>query len=1382
MENRHFCRNFQGNDMLNIKQDLINQYSQLPIICKKVLQIIALNYEPMAQSPVFKLCKNIGLNYYNGKTYVLAEHKFTLKLLEDRHLILKNRHDFSCNPLLLNEVEKDALTDGLFFKKCLKVIRAEFPLISWGTMPESFNRCMRELRFSLLEEDFSHFQEVYFNAGRHFPAELFHSKIIEKSFIRSFSPKQMEALPEEMRKHVLIETIHFGLNSFKNIHPVIQSCRENEWICKEDREEFESTVSYYYILKGEWEQVAPEIRENQPDYSGKHAIHRFLRNEESALELFHHSLKNYQEVTHTRKKFLPGLEGFFFVLALIREGSSTNFTLARTLTNNALKAEDQAPAALYRILKAYFLAKENNMAEADEIIDKSLSVNQPLVNLAAFIVASWIANDYLTTHAALLDRLYQLAGENIFGWARLELGECIASTGKYPEAVQAILSSLKSATGYHPLAFLFRTRKDWERALSALAAIETSSRKSSKKGESRIIWLIHFPSGRITPREQKRSKNGKWSNGRSISLARLKRLDIPNLSEQDKKLANVIREYPYRGSIKYMIHAESALPLLIGHPCLFLEDSPETPVELIEETPELMVRETGNFYEMWFPVEYDFSKSFQVIGETLTRFKLIRITGNHQKVLNAMGKQKIRIPITAKDELQKTIKNLSELVTVNSSLVFEDIPTVKASSKMIIQMLPIGESLKCKMLVHPFQTGGPYFPPGHGRETLLATLNGKKLQTQRDLSEEQKEAYEIIRRCPELSKLDSLTDEIIFEEPQECLQLLLELKNLGIRISVEWPEGERIRLHETVSFEQMKLKIRKESNWFHLDGAIQVNEELTLSLQEIIDKMQHSPEGFIHLGQGHFLALAREFRKRLDDLATFADMQESSILLHPLAAPALQDFTEKAGNLETDVHWSENIKRLNDLNTINPKLTNTFQTELRSYQQEGFKWLSKMAHWGAGCCLADDMGLGKTVQALAMLLERAPKGPSIVVAPASVCRNWLTETQRFAPTLQPLMFAGNGRKELLQELKPFDLLITSYGLLQSEADILSQINWNVVVLDEAHAIKNASTKRSKATMQLNGDFKVLITGTPIQNHLGELWNLFNFINPGLLGSSARFAERYVNSETEEEAAKKRRRLQKLIRPFILRRTKTQVLDDLPEKTEIMLSVDLSEEEYTLYEILRQKALSNMEKEQEARQRQIQILAEITRLRQACCHPRLVAPESEISGAKLELFLELTANLIENGHKALVFSQFTSHLALIREQLDKKKIAYQYLDGSTSWKQREEQVNDFQAGKGDLFLISLKAGGLGLNLTAADYVIHMDPWWNPAVEDQASDRAYRYGQNRPVTIYRMVAKNTIEEKIVKLHHDKRELAGQLLEGTDQTSKISVNELMNLLQEA
>ena len=258
----------------------------------------------------------------------MTDHKFNLQLLEDRHLIIKNKHSISCNPTIVDEVCKEAPEDEIFFSRSLEVIRSEYSLISWGTMPKNFERCMRELKFALLEEDFNHFQEVYFNADQHYSSQLFHSKIIEKSFIHSFDSKLIEALPEEMRKLVLDETINFGLNSFKNIHPIIQMYRENSWLSDEEMEEFESPISYYYILKGEWEYVSPEIRNNQSDYRGQHAIYNFLKNDKRALQLFHLVLKEYQEFTHTRKKFLPGLEGFFYVLALIREGSTPNFTLA----------------------------------------------------------------------------------------------------------------------------------------------------------------------------------------------------------------------------------------------------------------------------------------------------------------------------------------------------------------------------------------------------------------------------------------------------------------------------------------------------------------------------------------------------------------------------------------------------------------------------------------------------------------------------------------------------------------------------------------------------------------------------------------------------------------------------------------------------------------------------------------------------------------------------------------------------------------------------------------------------------------------------------------------------------------------------------------------
>ena len=464
-------------------------------------------------------------------------------------------------------------------------------------------------------------------------------------------------------------------------------------------------------------------------------------------------------------------------------------------------------------------------------------------------------------------------------------------------------------------------------------------------------------------------------------------------------------------------------------------------------------------------------------------------------------------------------------------------------------------------------------------------------------------------------------------------------------------------------------------------------------------------------------------------------------------------------------------------------MPSTLRAQLREYQAEGFRWAARLAAWGAGACLADDMGLGKTIQALAVAVSRAPNGPTLVVAPTSVCANWIDEARRFAPTLEPLQFGPGNRREMLRSVKPFNLLVCSYGLLHQESERLAEVSWETIVLDEAQAIKNRETLRSRAAMRLPGDFRMITTATPIENHLGELWNLFEFINPGLLGSREAFNENFSKPIQVEDSSGARNRLKQLIGPFILRRTKSEVLDELPARTEITQRIQMTKEERALYEAVRLQAVEHLEAETAGTGgSHLRILAEIMNLRRACCHPQLVVPGTDIAGSKLARFLETVTELIDNTHKALVFSQFTSHLEIVRAHLDDRGINYRYLDGSTPVRERKREVDAFQSGDGDLFLISLRAGGQGLNLTAADYVIHLDPWWNPAVEDQASDRAHRIGQTRPVTIYRLVMEDTIEEKIVDLHRSKRDLADSLLEGTDMSGKISAEELLALVRES
>ena len=499
---------------------------------------------------------------------------------------------------------------------------------------------------------------------------------------------------------------------------------------------------------------------------------------------------------------------------------------------------------------------------------------------------------------------------------------------------------------------------------------------------------------------------------------------------------------------------------------------------------------------------------------------------------------------------------------------------------------------------------------------------------------------------------------------------------------------------------------------------------------------------------------------------------------------ALEDFVEESGSKAKG--WKTWIDRFQEARDCYPDPPRTLQAELRPYQLEGYRWLSRLAKCGAGACLADDMGLGKTVQTLALLLERAEDGPALVVAPTSVAANWFDECLKFAPTLNTIVFGTGDRKKQLEAVKPFDLVICTYGLLQRESEALAEVEWHTVVLDEAQAIKNSSTQRSKAARGLKADFRIVTTGTPVENRLAELHTLFQFLVPSYLGSWDKFRKTFADPIEKNRDTAARDRLRRLIQPFMLRRLKSNVLKDLPSRTEVNIQVELGKKELAFYEALRQKAIDDLEtgSSDQPGQKAFQILAQLTKLRRACCHPVLADKKNgaKLSSAKLESFSETVSDIISGNHKVLVFSQFVDHLTLIRKELDRIGVTYQYLDGSTSKPKRKAAVDAFQRGESDAFLISLKAGGFGLNLTAADYVIHMDPWWNPAAEDQASDRAHRIGQTRPVTIYRFITKDTIEEKIVALHHKKRELAESLLSGTDVAdAKLSPEELMELIRE-
>ncbi|MEO0768387.1 MAG: DEAD/DEAH box helicase, partial [Cyanobacteria bacterium J06649_4] len=942
-----------------------------------------------------------------------------------------------------------------------------------------------------------------------------------------------------------------------------------------------------------------------------------------------------------------------------------------------------------------------------------------------------------------------------YGWMALETAELLVNY--QPESpFTTIVETLRDQADSLVLLDIIEKKEPWERSLDVLTALVSpdplDNPPPSLEPTYRMFWRLRFHSldnWTLIPVEQKLSVKGGWTRGKTLTPKKLySSYGRPAyLEEQDRRICETIEVhyddgYHYRTSSTYAFSSD-ALIELVGHPRVFLEESPEVRVEIIAGEPELMVKRLEDERLRLSLSPQLTRRDVMVVKETPTRIKVIEVSDQHKRIAEVLGPaNRLEVPMQAEERVLKAIASIANLVTVQSDIGGGvEAAEVLANAIPHVHLLPAGDGLRVSILAHPFPEGGTSYKPGEGGETVIAVVDGNRLKTQRDLKGEKQNAEAVSAQCPVLLHYEPEFGEWLIDDPQDCLELLMQLQQLEENVVVEWPEGEKFKVSRQLGMGDFKFDIRRKQDWFAASGELRVSDSQVVDLQQLMTLLENTPGQFVPLKDGEFLALTDEFRQRLKTLSRLSQRSGKSLKIDRLAALAIDDMIDDFEDLKVDQQWRDHLKQIKSAQSIQPEVPDALQATLRDYQRDGYVWLSRLANWGVGACLADDMGLGKTLQGLAVMLDRAEQGPALVIAPTSVCMNWSSEAARFAPSLR-VQSLGEGerteRQDLLNKLGSNDLLVCSYGLVQQQdvADMLAEVSWETIVLDEAQAIKNHATKRSQAVMALEGKFKIIMTGTPIENHLGELWNLFRFINPGLLGSLDNFNFRFANPIERDQDDAASDALRRLIRPFILRRTKDQVLKELPSRTEITVSVELSKEETAFYEALRRDAVAKLKgnSDVKAGQRHLQVLAEIMKLRRACCNPSLVKPELAIPSTKLERFDTLISELLENGHKALVFSQFVDHLKILKNHLDEQQITYQYLDGSTPAKKRKQGVEAFQNGEGDVFLISLKAGGSGLNLTAADYVLHMDPWWNPAVEDQASDRAHRIGQQRPVTMW------------------------------------------------
>lgn len=1399
--------------MSELKQQRV--YRKLPARQQRVLQVLALHGGRMSAGELVDTLKRCGWGKARTKSGVVTQAllKDELRGLLEMGLVCvpsSTIHYVWIDAQIEDFVVQQSLADG-HFEPVLDVLQGPSKASrrgNWYSGPRlDMQTARRQARVAFYRGDV----EAYASACRQLGLARPASDTL--GLMQPLSRQLLASLPLELQAEVLEGALRRSLITASGSAAVqaVDACRE---LVEQQAELLGPLWINRLVAAGslaELQQWAEADVSLSPLAAGCTA---FLTGQfEIAETKLEYAAKQRRKESEKRNLVLPILPGLMQLLLLLRKRDTKS---RRRLKAMCDAAKGQWPKELHPIADlikfAAGYAEKLNATSRTRLQDGILlQARQPEllgVALAAHL-QHWFQLDTPVDLADHLDKASADYAELGFAWlAGLCEDGALVSSKKPRSSAEA--GQCHQALGTFEMLTWIDQPPLWQNKLEAMRLLVEGGSSNHQPAltdpgyDERMIWELDLRvrqrswNASLRPFIQKRSASG-WTKGRPVALERLYaeagRKQLPFLSDQDREICKCIEEsvvstgyYRYTETI-YNINISDALLALVGHPLVFAPGDRSEPLQIESRQPELVIRRQDKGYHVTIEPAPRQDRTLEVFQEGGRHVVVVSYTPR-QLELAALIEGGLRVPAEAEGQVLQMAKTVAGLLAVQSDVAMQVSPerdqaaeAVAADPRPYLHLLPCQQGVRAECFVRPFGEQGPSMTPGVGGEHVFALISGRSLAARRDLQSERQRVGEIVAACPSLG-LDGnggLTA-MEFPDADEALQLLCELEPLRRQdqLVVYWPQGQTLRLAGSADGRQLRLQVKRQRDWFAASGDLAVDDQTQLDLAQLIDLVSATPSRFVPLSDGRFLALSNQLRRRLDDLASYGERRGNQLRFPPVRAAALDDLDQWC-QLKADKDWKDCLKRIRQASDIVAEVPSTLQAELRDYQVDGFRWLCRMAHWGVGACLADDMGLGKTLQAIALLLERAADGPALVIAPTSVCFNWEQELHRFAPSLNPRLMGTGDRTAALDSLGPRDVVITSYGLLHNETERLAAIHWHTAILDEAQAIKNTLTKRSQAAMALQADFRLILTGTPIENHLGELWNLFRFINPGLLGSLEQFQQRFAVPIQRDQDRGAKDRLKRLIQPFVLRRTKTQVLSELPPRIEINMPVTLSEDEAKLYEAARRRAVNQLAKTQGADGSQhLKILAEIMRLRRACCHPSLLVPDCGLPGAKLAAFSETIDELLDNQHKALVFSQFVDHLAILREELQRKGIAYQYLDGSTPAAQRRRRVEAFQNGQGDVFLISLKAGGTGLNLTAADFVLHMDPWWNPAVEDQAADRAHRIGQRRPVTIYRFVTRDTIEEKIVELHATKRDLADSLLEGTDSSGKLSAEQLLALLR--
>lgn len=969
-------------------------------------------------------------------------------------------------------------------------------------------------------------------------------------------------------------------------------------------------------------------------------------------------------------------------------------------------------------------------------------------------------------------------------WADLDIPSFPNPITSRPDWFSVQLESTSGGTyqfsiGY-PLSVLFQKPPDW---ILRLESLKEYLGKFTRAPIFRLYWILVYDDSErrflsIVPELREFTSRG-WVVGKTPSLSQLfnQQDKFSYLSGYDLKILKKIiqKTIDLKGSRVYEIDLDDPR-FLEGHPYLMLPEG--EPILLKNKEPILVIENRENILFELVPTP-PFEDGTIVVRNSSTVFHCYYFSPELLKIYEYLGGGKKTFPLLAEEKLFPILDTLSRYFSIHasSSFNFHGIPRLETDPVLHIEVSQIDGVYCLSINIKPNHSSVETYIPFSGPVLLWERREDSLFILERNFQLEN-EIYEEFMRSTELLKYARSLSPFQYEF-LNFQNYLLFLANSGSRYEPYFLD-ETIEVRGKISFENIFFRITVEGDFFRIEGRVYFPGNLELNLSSIWESfMTTNVPRYLEVDRGVFYLFLESLESRLEEIFLLLQFIKGFAYIPIKAIYYMNELLSDFSGVDTDSRWKFLIERFEKSADLGIETLDT--SPLREYQKQGVLWMLRRLQNDLGVCLADDMGLGKTLQTLYVLRNLLPKGPFLLVVPTSLLESWVEELKIHISEIKVFMV-----EDLEKGIIPgtMHLIPITYSYLQNEenAERISRIAWEGIILDEAQMIKNSVSKRFKNLSRIKARKKIALTGTPMENHPGELWSIFEFINPGLLGSRDVFKNKY-EIPIHENKLNNLYSLQKLIFPYILRRQKKDVLPELPRKEEIVVPIELSRDEREVYEKIRESALELIKDALiPDAQKKVRILSILMKLRRICCHRNLVYPGIEHSSEKLYVFQNLLVELLQAGERVLVFSQFTDYLSIVEAFLQKAGISYKYLDGSVQRKKRAEAVKDFQRGFGEVFLISLRAGGFGLNLTSASSVVHLDPWWNPAVEAQASDRVYRIGQTKPVKIYKLITMKTVEEKILSLHARKMEMAENILEFTKMENYTDIEVIRQILEES